>query len=68
MGLPKLVESIEYGLPRKDFEEALLKLSDMARISEQKLILKIDHTVQEKYERQLNKIEYLSEYLGTMKV
>jgi hypothetical protein len=57
MGLALLKENEPIGVVRRDFEEALLQLGDMARINEQKLTLKVDHWIDEFYQVQKREIE-----------
>ncbi|WP_026906528.1 hypothetical protein [Paucisalibacillus globulus] len=66
MGLALLKEKDSHGVYRKDFEEALYKLNDIARIAEQKLTIKVDNYIQELYRKQNREIQQLVETINTL--
>ncbi|WP_042145600.1 hypothetical protein [Paucisalibacillus sp. EB02] len=66
MGLAILKEKDSCGGFRKDFEEALLQLSDIARLAEQKLSLKVDNHIQEQYRKQNQEIHHLTEIVNSL--
>jgi hypothetical protein len=57
MGLALLKENEMNGVGRKEFEEALIQLSDIARIAEQRLTVKVDNYINEQYKKQYLAIE-----------
>ncbi|WP_096270434.1 hypothetical protein [Paucisalibacillus globulus] len=65
MGLALIKEKESSGVFRKDFEEALLRLSDIARLAEQKLSLKVDNYIQEQFNKQNQEIHQLSEIVNS---
>jgi hypothetical protein len=67
MGLALLKQKDSCGVFRKDFEEALYKLSDIARLAEQKLSLKVDNHIQEQYREQNKEIQQLIEIVNGFK-
>ena len=66
MGLALLKEKDSHGVYCKDFEEALYKLNDIARIAEQKLTIKVDNYIQELYRKQNREIQQLVETINTL--
>jgi hypothetical protein len=66
MGLALLKEKDSHGVCRKDFEEALYKLNDIARIAEQKLTIKVDNYIQELYKKQNREIQQLVQTINTL--
>ncbi|WP_010095841.1 hypothetical protein [Ornithinibacillus scapharcae] len=57
MGLAVVKEHEADGVFREEFESGLLQIGDMARIAEQRLTLKADHSIQELYFKQKQAIE-----------
>lgn len=63
MGLALLKESNRNGVSRDEFEAALYELGDMARIAEQRLILKVDSFIETEYQKQKQEIELVRKLL-----
>lgn len=60
MGLALLKDKELNGMNRKDFEDALMHIADMARIAEQKLTLKVDKRINDSYKEKKHEIDEVS--------